>query len=122
MNKEDSIRFAGLMEDYLNIPSFVCEMIQQQLEKNKYKEVVEYVVQRRNEIENKEDYISQQQAINMWIKKLEEKDKEIENLKKDLINLLSIIDKNCDDLEGTEEEFDSLDRTEDLLKALKEGK
>ena len=80
MNKEEAIRFAGLMEDYLNIPSFVCEMIQQQLEENKYKEVVEYVIQRRNEIESKEDYISYQQAINMWIKKLEEKDKEIERL------------------------------------------
>ena len=32
MDKEKAIRFAGLMEDYLNIPSFVCEMIQQQLE------------------------------------------------------------------------------------------
>ena len=51
MNKEEAIRFAGLMEDYLNIPSFVCEMIQQQLEENKYKEVVEYVIQRKNEIE-----------------------------------------------------------------------
>lgn len=47
---------------------------------------------------------------------VEEKYKEIEILKKDLINLLRIIDKNCDDLEGTEEEFDSLDRTENLLK------
>ena len=55
-------------------------------------------------------------------KENQEKDREIENLKKDLINLLRIIDKNCDDLEGTEEEFDSLDRAEDLLKELKEGK
>lgn len=47
---------------------------------------------------------------------------EIERLKNDLINLLRIIDKNCDDLEGTEEEFDSLDRVESLLKELKEGK
>ncbi len=103
MNEEEAIRFAGLMEDYLNIPSFVCEAIQQQLEKNKYKEVIEYVIQRRNEIESKEDYISYQQAINMWIKKLEEKGKEIERLnniidelekwlsKKDLIIETSII-------------------------------
>ena len=56
------------------------------------------------------------------IENLKEKDEEIERLKKDLINLLRIIDKNCDDLEGTEEEFDSLDRAEDLLKELKEGK
>ncbi len=80
MSEEEAIKFAGLMEDYLNIPSFVCEMIEKQLEDNKYKEVVEYIIQRRNEIESKEDYISQQQAINMWITKLEEKDKEIERL------------------------------------------
>ena len=80
MNKEDSIRFAGLMEDYLNIPSFVCEMIQQQLEENKYKEVVEYVVQRRNEIESKPDFISDRNAITMLVNQNEEKDKEIERL------------------------------------------
>lgn len=93
MNKEEAIRFAGLMEDYLNIPSFVCEMIQQQLEQNKYKEVVEYVVQRRNEIESKEDYISYQQAINMWIKKLGEKDKEIERLNNKIKQLQDKLDK-----------------------------
>lgn len=72
---------------------------------------------------NSEDYM----LLNSYISKpyeetIIEQDKEIERLKKDLINLLRIIDKNCDDLEGTEEEFDSLDRAEDLLKALKEGK
>lgn len=55
MNKEEAIRFAGLMEEYLHIPAFVCEMIQDQLENNNYKEVVEYVIKRRNEIENKDD-------------------------------------------------------------------
>ena len=80
MNKEKAIRFAGLMEDYLNIPSFVCEMIQQQLEENKYKEVVEYVVQRRNEIESKPEFISDRNAITMLVNQNEEKDKEIERL------------------------------------------
>ena len=80
MNKEKAIRFAGLMEDYLNIPSFVCEMIQQQLEENKYKEVVEYVVQRRNEIESKPEFISDRNAITMLGNQNEEKDKEIERL------------------------------------------
>ena len=80
MNKEETIRFAGLMEDYLNIPSFVCEMIQQQLEENKYKEVVEYVVQRRNEIESKPDFISDRNAITMLVNQNEQKDKEIERL------------------------------------------
>lgn len=80
MNKEKAIRFAGLMEDYLNIPSFVCEMIQQQLEENKYKEVVEYVVQRRNEIESKPEFISDRNAITMLVNQNEEKDKEISDL------------------------------------------
>lgn len=80
MNKKQAIRFAGLMEEYLHIPSFVCEMIQNQLENNNYKEVVEYVIQRRNEIESKDNYISEQQAINMWINKLKEKDEQITQL------------------------------------------
>ena len=62
------------------------------------------------------------EQIDELLKKYEEKGKEIERLKKDLINLLRIIDKNCDDLEGTEEEFNSLDRAENLLNKLKEGK
>ena len=28
MSEENRIRFAGLMEAYLNIPSFVCELIE----------------------------------------------------------------------------------------------
>lgn len=55
MNKEDAIRFAELMEDYLNIPSFVCEYIEQALIDGKYKEVIEYIIQRRNEIEQGSD-------------------------------------------------------------------
>lgn len=50
MNKEDAISFASLMEDYLKIPSFVCEYIEQALIDGKYKEVIEYIIQRRNEI------------------------------------------------------------------------
>ena len=79
MSEEEAIKFAGLMEDYLNIPSFVCEMIEKQLEDNKYKEVVKYIIQRRNEIESKENYISH---------KLGEKDKEIERLNNDIKVLL----------------------------------
>ena len=131
MNKEEAIRFAGLMEDYLNIPSFVCEMIQQQLEENKYKEVIEYVIQRRNEIESKEDYISYQQAINMWIKKLEEKDKEITRLN----NIIDELEKWLEESkkygslvyseikeDGSFEEFIKLEEIKNKLKELKEGK
>ena len=31
MDKEKAICFAGLMESYLNIPSFVCELIEKKL-------------------------------------------------------------------------------------------
>ena len=51
MNKEDAIYFAGLMEDYLHIPSFLCESIENDLVNGKYKEVIEYVIQRKKEVE-----------------------------------------------------------------------
>ena len=53
MDRKNAIRFACLMEDYLNIPSFVCEHIEKALINNKYKEVIEYIIQRRNELEQK---------------------------------------------------------------------
>lgn len=52
MNKEDAIYFAGLMEDYLHIPSFLCETIEKNLIDKKYKEVIEYIIQRKKEIDN----------------------------------------------------------------------
>lgn len=55
MNKENAIYFAGLMEDFLNIPSFVCEMIQLELEEGCYEEVIEYIIQRKKEIQKKEN-------------------------------------------------------------------
>lgn len=51
MNKEEAVYFAGLMEDYLNIPSFLCEAIENDLVNGKYKEVIEYVIQRKKEVE-----------------------------------------------------------------------
>ena len=124
MNKEEAIRFAGLMEEYLHIPSFVCEMIQDQLENNNYKEVVEYVIQRRNEIESKKDYISEQQAINMWINKLKEKDKQIDQLTNNwneleefLVNYRTNIDNPDIYEEGI---IDCLDDILDKMKEIKE--
>lgn len=35
-------------------------------------------------------------------------------LKEDIKNIIKILEKNCDDLEATEEEFDSLDRWQGL--------
>ena len=55
MNKENAIKFAGLMEDYLNIPSFVCEYIEKALIDGRYKEIIEYIIQRRNELEKGSD-------------------------------------------------------------------
>jgi hypothetical protein len=44
----------------------------------------------------------------------EELQQENKQLKKDIKNIIKILDKNCDDLEATEEEFDSLDRWQGL--------
>lgn len=55
MNKEKAIEFASLMEDYLNIPSFVCEYIEKALISGKYEEVINYIIQRRKEIEQGSD-------------------------------------------------------------------
>ena len=51
MERQNAIRFACLMEDYLDIPSFVCEYIEKALIDNKYKEVIEYIIERRSELE-----------------------------------------------------------------------
>nr|DAX84779.1 MAG TPA: hypothetical protein [Caudoviricetes sp.] len=45
---------------------------------------------------------------------IEELQQENKQLKKDIKNIIKILDKNCDDLEATEEEFDSLDRWQEL--------
>lgn len=37
---------------------------------------------------------------------------ENKQLKEDIKNIIKILEKNCDDLEATEEEFDSLERWE----------
>ena len=54
MNRKDAIYFAGLMEDFLDVPSFVCETIESCLIDEKYKEVIEYIIMRKKEIEKLE--------------------------------------------------------------------
>ena len=116
MSEENRIRFAGLMEEYLNIPSFVCELIEKQLEDNKYKEVIEYVVQRRNEIENKEDYLSEQEKINRYLdlqQKVEQQEKEIDRLN----NIINKLEEYCWELKAMgcrEGALDMLDKIEEL--------
>lgn len=53
MDKYLAIKFAGLMEDYLEIPSFVCELIENKLINGKYEEVIKYIIDRKDEL-NKE--------------------------------------------------------------------
>lgn len=68
MIKEEAIYFAGLMASYLDIPSFVCEIIEKKLIEGKYQEVIEYIIQRKRELEYED--------IRRAVKELEEaKDK-----------------------------------------------
>ena len=46
--------------------------------------------------------------------KLEKLQQENKQLQKDIKNIIKILENNCDDLEATEEEFDSLDRWQGL--------
>lgn len=48
------------------------------------------------------------------IEEIEKLQQENKQLQKDIKNIIKILDKNCDDLEATEEEFDSLDRWQGL--------
>lgn len=52
MNREDAIYFAGIMEDFLDIPSMVCETIESLLVSEKYKEVIDFIIMRKREIDN----------------------------------------------------------------------
>lgn len=46
--------------------------------------------------------------------KYQELQQENKQLQKDIKNIIKILEKNCDELEATEEEFDSLDRWQGL--------
>lgn len=58
-----------------------------------------------------EKYSSEVERMQKCIDELQQ---ENQQLKKDIKNIIKILDKNCDDLEATEEEFDSLDRWQGL--------
>ena len=47
MKKAKIQEFVGLMEDYLHIPSSMCEVLEDKLLHKKYPEVIEYIVSRR---------------------------------------------------------------------------
>ena len=75
MNKERAIYFAGLMKEYLNIPSCVCENIENELINEKYNKVINYVIDRRKELENKSNYKTHQEIINMYLELQQENKK-----------------------------------------------
>jgi len=47
MKKAEIREFVGLMEDYLHIPSSICEVMEDKLLHKKYPEVIGYIVSRR---------------------------------------------------------------------------
>lgn len=49
-----------------------------------------------------------------FMSKIKQLKQENKQLQKDIKNIIKILNKNCDDLEATEEEFDSLDRWQEL--------
>lgn len=53
MDKSNARIFTCLVADPLDLPSFVCEMIEQKLIEGKYEEVVNYCIQRKKEISQK---------------------------------------------------------------------
>lgn len=55
MDSNDAIMFAGLMEDFLNIPSLVCELIEKKLTEGKYEEVIRYIIERKKKMNKAKD-------------------------------------------------------------------
>lgn len=47
MNLNDAMYFASLMEDYLEIPAFICEKIENKLTNEEYKDVIEFIIERK---------------------------------------------------------------------------
>ena len=63
MSKEEARYFAGLMEFYLYIPSFVCENIEKKLIDENYKEVIEFIINRTKELKEKQKDIKYKTEI-----------------------------------------------------------
>lgn len=76
MNKERAIYFAGLMEEYLHIPSCVCENIENELINGEYYKVINYVIKRRKELENKANYKTYQEFADIVIQ-LQQENKQL---------------------------------------------
>ena len=98
MNRERAIYFAGLMEEYLNIPSCICENIENELINENYYKVINYVINRRKELENKVNYKTYREITNMYLDLQNRIDKAIECLETKRIREKAIVD--VDVLEG----------------------
>lgn len=55
MDINEARKFAGYMEDFLEIPAMVCEIIEAKLVAGKYEEICRYIVQRKTELEEGND-------------------------------------------------------------------
>ena len=71
MSRERAIYFAGLMKEYLNIPSCVCENIENELINEKYYKVINYIIDRKKELEKsggneQRNIINYKFMLNVW--------------------------------------------------------
>lgn len=79
------------------------------LEQAKDKEFVKEQFVKGRILDDTKDY-----GRTQFVDEIYELQQENKQLKEDIKNIIKILDKNCDDLEATEEEFDSLDRWQGL--------
>ena len=115
MDKERAIYFAGLMEEYLNIPSCICENIENELINENYYKVINYVINRRKELENKVNYEAYQEFADIVVQ-LQQQNKKYKE----------VIDRAIEYIENNatsnyfDKEKNMFRREEDLLEILKE--
>lgn len=84
------------------------------LDKSSNYEVIEYIENLQQENQQLQKELECTIGIVEHNRIISKKNKEIHQLKEDIKNIIKILKKNCDDLEATEEEFDSLDKWQGL--------
>ena len=84
------------------------------LDKSSNYEVIEYIENLQQENQQLQKELECTIGIVEHNRIISKKNKEIHQLKEDIKNIIKILEKNCDDLEATEEEFDSLDKWQGL--------
>ena len=75
MNRSEAIEIAGKCESFLNIPALYCEQIEKDLMENNYKEVIWFIIGRKEEIDKKK-----QQELERYKNIIDEAIKELETL------------------------------------------